>query len=116
MNHDGVGERIALDSVGSSSDGDNLSAVLTNNLILNIGGLIKDRCHLLNELTVSEHELIDQNEVAALYRYSLSLIAALSALARVSAGVSVSTTTSTTTSATASIRVPVIASLSSHTR
>jgi hypothetical protein len=35
-------------------------------------------------LAVSEHELVDQNEVAALDRDPFSLVAALSALSRVS--------------------------------
>ena len=84
MNNEGVRERIALNTVGSTGDRDNLSTEFTNDLVLNLWAFVQHSRHLLDELAVSEHELVDQNEVAALNRDPLSLIAALSALSGVS--------------------------------
>ena len=103
MNNDGVSERISLNTVGSAGNRDNLSAVFTNDLVFNFRGFVQHRRHLIDELTVGEHELVDQNEIAALNRDSLSLIAALRALSRVSSCMSISTTTSAATSAAATV-------------
>lgn len=59
VNNDGVRERISLNSVGTPGNGDDLSAVFTNDLIFNLWGFVKYRGHLLNKLPVCEHKLVD---------------------------------------------------------
>ena len=59
VNNDGIGERISLDTVCTTSNGDDLSTVFTNDLVFNLWSFVKYRRHLLDELPVSEHELVD---------------------------------------------------------
>jgi hypothetical protein len=80
VDYDRVGEWIALDPVGSSRYRDYFSAVLANNLILDLC-LFVDYCgHFIDKLPVGEHELIDENQIATFDGDTLSLIAALGAL------------------------------------
>jgi hypothetical protein len=63
-------------------------------LVFYLSLFIDYRRHLINELTVREHELVYQNEISTFDGDPLSLIAAFSALSWMTASVSISTATS----------------------
>jgi hypothetical protein len=80
VNYDRVRERISLDAVSSACHRDNFTAVLLNQIVLDVRALINDRSHFLDELRVGEHELINQNQITAFNGYTLALVATLRAL------------------------------------
>ena len=83
VHNDRVCKWVTLDAIRATGDGDHLSAVLFDHIILYRSILIDSCCHLFDELRIREHKLIDEHEIATFDRNPLSLVTTLCALSRV---------------------------------